>query len=648
MKLLYLYIENYGCIKDQEFNFDSNYHFHLEKEDSKVWRIIEDKVEHPLPSDFWASSSGKHNVVESVSAIVGENGSGKTTLARFIGQKIGTENEKQLEKEDSALQEITWQHNESKKYVSIFLADDNDNNTESENDYSIISNTIISFRNNEYPPITKSPISFFLRQPKLVYYSPHYTTEHLIDPTTIIDLSTTRCLAQGADTRIEHYQNLTNSTVISLNHAHEHYEYMNCLRLIQSHKETNVIKGIPFPKKVIIYPEKELIKIVKNELIKLRGNVSIGEKETNKNLKLQSCYSDVIQMIDAIHSNDCFIVSFVYYIACYCRDHLHSAANVSQSVNDNPIKDELIKIKKYTAFARELCKSLPPFQTIDNLKKQHESILTFLNSNKEDKCLFSHEYSFFSMLDTLYNNVESNETKTPLTSINCPCSSASEIIDLYYKCFSITNFLSVTFLPHLSSGEMSYITMFSRIYEAINNELASQNDFILFLDEAETTLHPEWQQLLVSNIIDFLEEFASGHKVHVIFASHSPILLSDIPDSNVVFLKKTIDGHAKVVEHKETGRTFASNIYTLYKKSFFMTEGLMGKFAEQKIDDIIKELIQLELNVQIGDVTEKCENLQRQICFIGEPVIRKQLEDRLNWIQRLPYRTNTTFRREEQ
>lgn len=252
------------------------------------------------------------------------------------------------------------------------------------------------------------------------------------------------------------------------------------------------------------------------------------------------------------------------------------------------------------------------------------------------------------MLDTLYNNVESNETKTPLTSINCPCSSASEIIDLYYKCFSITNFLSVTFLPHLSSGEMSYITMFSRIYEAINNELASQNDFILFLDEAETTLHPEWQQLLVSNIIDFLEEFASGHKVHVIFASHSPILLSDIPDSNVVFLKKTIDGHAKVVEHKETGRTFASNIYTLYKKSFFMTEGLMGKFAEQKIDDIIKELIQLELNVQIGDVTEKCENLQRQICFIGEPVIRKQLEDRLNWIQRLPYRTNTTFRREEQ
>ena len=105
-----------------------------------------------------------------------------------------------------------------------------------------------------------------------------------------------------------------------------------------------------------------------------------------------------------------------------------------------------------------------------------------------------------------------------------------------------------------------------------------------------------------------------------------------------MFLKRTIDGHVKVVDQKETGKTFASNIYTLYKKSFFMTEGLMGKFAEQKIDDIIKELIQLELNDQIGDTTTKFESLQRQISFIGEPVIRKQLEDRLNWIQKLPYR----------
>ena len=103
MKLLYLYIEDYGCIKDQEFNFDSNYHFHLERDNPQEWRIIEDQVENPLPNEFWSSSSGKHNVVESVSAIVGENGSGKTTLAKFIGEEL-----------------IKNKINSSEKYIIIF------------------------------------------------------------------------------------------------------------------------------------------------------------------------------------------------------------------------------------------------------------------------------------------------------------------------------------------------------------------------------------------------------------------------------------------------------------------------------------------------------------------------------------------------
>lgn len=89
MKLLYLYIEDYRCIKNQELNFDSNFHFHLHKDNTGQWELIEDKVENPLPADFWGSTKGKHNVVESVSVIVGKNGSGKTTLAKIMGDVIG-------------------------------------------------------------------------------------------------------------------------------------------------------------------------------------------------------------------------------------------------------------------------------------------------------------------------------------------------------------------------------------------------------------------------------------------------------------------------------------------------------------------------------------------------------------------------------
>ncbi len=628
MKLLYLYIEDYGCIKNQEFNFDSQYHFYLDKSNPQKWELIEEKVENPLADDFWSSSTGKHNVIESVSAIIGENGSGKTTLARFIGQIVGEEGEKELKVGDLFSPEIKLQEKECKKYISVFYVDDKEK-------VKIFSNMKILYKGIEHLPISyEKSYSLYLQLPKLVYYSPYYTTEHLIDPTLIIDLSTSRCLAQGSGTRTEKFQNLINSLLISPTHAHEHYEYMNCLRFIYANNGRKIIEDLHFPEEVIICPENELINIVKNELKKMTGSDSIAYNRNKQTIQqIQSCCNSVIHLLTTIHTSDCFVVSFVYYIACYCKDHLFGITSVAQANEGEPLKNELNKINKYIAFAQNLCNNLPAFQTIDILKESHQSILKYLNSNKRNKHLFFDEYSFFFKLEELYDR-SSKDKKEPLLGLHCPCDLASDIIELYYKCFAITNFLSVTFNPKLSSGEMSFFTMFSRLYDSLINELNEQQDIILFLDEAETTLHPEWQRCLVSCIIDFLEGFANDHRVQVIFASHSPILLSDIPDSNVIFLKRDENTRGAItVDHKEIGKTFGSNIYTLYKKSFFLDNGLMGKFAEQKIEDIIKDLLALELNLYSGNRENKYQELGKVIDLIGEPVIRNQLKDRLNWVQ---------------
>jgi len=124
------------------------------------------------------------------------------------------------------------------------------------------------------------------------------------------------------------------------------------------------------------------------------------------------------------------------------------------------------------------------------------------------------------------------------------------------------------------------------------------NGAIFFLDEIEITVEPSFQRKMVKLVVDFINDFFKDNPCHIIFASHSPILLSDIPDSNVVFLEKDKDtGCTHVVDHKETGKTFGANIYSLYKNSFFMKEGLMGEFAENKINNIIKDLLALELGL---------------------------------------------------
>ena len=85
MKLLYLYVKEYGCIIDKEFNFDSNLRFYLDKER----RVLIDEEKKILPDDFFEILHyPSDNPVSSVTAIIGKNGSGKTSLARCIGDVV--------------------------------------------------------------------------------------------------------------------------------------------------------------------------------------------------------------------------------------------------------------------------------------------------------------------------------------------------------------------------------------------------------------------------------------------------------------------------------------------------------------------------------------------------------------------------------
>ena len=126
----------------------------------------------------------------------------------------------------------------------------------------------------------------------------------------------------------------------------------------------------------------------------------------------------------------------------------------------------------------------------------------------------------------------------------------------------------------ISSGQLSLLTLFSNLQKQIR-ECRSES-IIVAIDEPELTLHPEWQRKLIDTLLNFIKtvkEFEQKH-IQIILTSHSPFILSDILNSNVLYMGDT-DCPKK---------SFASNIHELLLDNFFMTRSI-GEVAATLIFD---------------------------------------------------------------
>ena len=173
----------------------------------------------------------------------------------------------------------------------------------------------------------------------------------------------------------------------------------------------------------------------------------------------------------------------------------------------------------------------------------------------------------------------------------------------------------------LSQGERQIYTNMLLIYDKIKTNL--NENILIQLDEIDLTLHPQWQKKYINELIKLLL-FFNNKKFHIIFTSHSPFIISDIPKQNIIFLDTDENGNCKVVDGlKEKKETFGANIHTLLSDSFFMKDGLMGEFAKTKIDKIIKNLNDKNYN---PNEKEK-EQIYLTIKSIGEPFLKQKLLD---------------------
>ena len=195
-----------------------------------------------------------------------------------------------------------------------------------------------------------------------------------------------------------------------------------------------------------------------------------------------------------------------------------------------------------------------------------------------------------------------------------------------YRSFVVAHYFDLgyahkrTSATQLSSGEFDMLKFFSRIYDAViefprrfDNIYSPQ---LILIDEAENSYHPEWQRKFVNLLLKFMHAVRYRSKgnmdFQIVLTTHSPILLSDIPNACVNYLEKRI----KVQVVKNQPETFGTNVFELYKHAFFMKEGLIGEFAQNKI---------LAIQHAIENSTQPVGEIIDSIELIGDKAIKAYL-----------------------
>lgn len=138
---------------------------------------------------------------------------------------------------------------------------------------------------------------------------------------------------------------------------------------------------------------------------------------------------------------------------------------------------------------------------------------------------------------------------------------------------------------HLSSGEKQQAYSTSALVYHLKNldsvsddrsssERAAYPYVQLVLEEVELYYHPELQRQLVKNILDGIKQarLRNIKWISICIVTHSPFVLSDIPSSNVLALRKDGEGTSMLP-------CFASNIHEMLKLSFFLKNGTIGDLA---------------------------------------------------------------------
>lgn len=599
MELSFVYLENQNySINFSKLGYNFNSQFKVSYDaNSSVLRI--QKNENYIQDFFSFDNSVGSNCIKDVIAIVGQNGTGKSTLLDYLKNELAN---KVFKPEDVIVLYDTSEHthlifHRSGKAIHI--------DSKSELKYMPCA---IDFLDEDFLDVESRGYKDYchsIDKIQFIFFSNIFDTKvNEKQHGNLINISTNFLSSEDSA-----YSGFKEGDTLSIHRYREIERQVNFLN-----KDSLLLKEIPFsiPEKISInfhyikynhlqeeYEFLDLLRRIEYDAVK-----AMKKAETNKEIleiKLSLIIlNHLVFEIESFHYN---------------LDEFLKISNNSYSRSQGKFSDKILKILRNnkTEIDKMFPKSLEK-DLIDKMNgiKHTEKYMDFYNFILNENFTIKENSDVFSLsLELDLKNVE-----------------LFKAFDENYA-NTITTKEYVTYnWRDLSSGEKAYLNIFSRFFSCVNR-VKNENVYVL-IDEGELYLHPQWQKNFIEILITFLNQLFENKKIRIILTSNSHFIVSDLPSSNVIFLKKDTQGKIKILNGlEENHQTFASNIYDLLTYSFFLENGFMGGFAKRKINALIEMLITQPIEI----LREKKRDIENTIKIVGDPVIKSKLismlEDRM-------------------
>ncbi len=623
MKLIYLYVKKFKVFSNREFRLDSEFEIHYETNNGRL--TIQRRA--GLKPDFWflGVSPTKSPVVESVSAIVGENGSGKTTFAQILLELFRGSGVQDFE--CIAVLEIGGR-------LSYYRTAGLDVSLEFDSSISISPDPV--------------PISILMSELKYCYYSPVYTTERdrgrdlWDDGDTCYDLSTTGLLLSYV-----RELNVRDKDVFTAFDIDEKRRVLEFLSFVENTRHQLPERTPDFP---IRYPVAVWLEIEKLAIQRARDAItrrqevfhgSGGDSSAEITHAEKGCLTvldRVMALSEKMSSLDFFVKAFMSYGFLHLYDLNLTQFSSLGAAEDIELLDFLESISDSKDLPSNIRRQIFAYLEEHPPKRKRNGQIA---NDRDGRTVFRTFRCLQSLIEMQSVEEQNGLIVLPLDN-RIVRRKLLELVELHEEASIISMFLRFSFPHAISSGEMAFLSMFGRLYErfskfdSVEGLRRGKTDALVFIDEAETTLHPCFQRDLVYNVIWFFETFFPRAKVHLLFATHSPILLSDIPKLNCEFLFRTSQDGNECAKKSELGRlrnTFGANIFDLYRLSYFMEHGTIGKFATEKINRVLRLLnnnisgIQNPQNVSPMQLSQtEWDEIKEILSLIGDTFITQYID----------------------
>jgi len=605
MELVYLWVKKYKNIEKQGFNFSPRFECKYDEKSEKL--TIDEK------KDYVSIFPDNINIT----AIVGENGSGKTNLINKILYDIDNYRES-----DNTPKELYCFYHKKVFYINSYIIKQKSQIKKNLSDFNIVFSHKINLDNMRSRDETYEDIydkSFF------------YNYNNFLEKDKVSDI-----------------QYEYNENMLSYSEVNKSNNIINIEQ--ESYKYTTYLMSL-------LLNQDRIPKNIKNFFVPVGLYLERVIYIKNNNIKEADVHNNFLEL-NRRELNNCLKLETLIYLRHF--------------VNKYTIKDfdeELNTIKK-------LFKESDIMSSYNDIHNKVKRIANrYISSIKSKKSRFRERMlsddsglkelnEFEKILTFIEKDYELNIEVSVDNSINEPCYKVENINnlnehDLQRLKDELPNYLRMGFINdkgtsfnELSSGEQNLLKLLFSIENIIQKRKDKSDSLFIMLDEIENAFHPQWQKSILNWVIEFVRHYEKI-QINIIIASHSPFIISDLPQENIIFLTKykkdedkdQKEGNCKIATKDININPFGANIHTLLSDGFFMSDGLMGEFAKGRIEEIKKfyDFIQkfkskIEVNNKIKDRVKKYylnkkDKFEHIQSIIGEPFLQTIMKNYLDELE---------------